>query len=472
MRKRSHNFPSVQRLYYICTCARAEFTLGKLNNMTVSITVCIIVAVAVAAITYFATRNRSDRQVAGLEVEKQGLLKQLEDRKLENERFIDELRSQYGSKIEELKSQHSAQMEQQKAQTKEQMKLFQDSLELNTQEMLKKRQEELQKENDAQMETIMKPLKEDIKELHEQLNKNREEGVAKETRLQEMMKNFADQAAQIGNASDKLANAMMSNGKVHGDWGEQVLQQILENSGMVENVNYRVQSSSKDEEGREQRPDVYIMCPGNREIIIDSKVSLTAYANYLAATEKTEADKFQEQNFKSVKAQVDRLASKEYHKLEKNIYSTVLMFIPNEGAYILAMRYDPNLAQYAYNKGVVILTPTNLMLTLQLINGLWQKENEEKNIQKILDTAGALYDKFAGFSDSMAAIRKGLEQSVSAYEDAQKQLFEGKGNVVKRIEDLRNLGARYSKNKTINSKLSPIDNDADDGQDALPVREE
>lgn len=437
-------------------------------NMTVSVTICIIVAAAAAAITFFATRSKSDRLIAGLEVEKQSLLKQIEDRKAESDRLLDTLRTQHEARIAEIRSQHAAQLEQQNVQVKEQMKLFQDSLELRTQEMLKKRQDELQKENDVQMESIMKPLKDEIRGLHEQLDKNREDGAVKEAHLQDLIKGFAEQATQIGAASDKLANAMLSNGKVHGDWGEQVLQQILENSGMVENVNYRVQSSTKDEEGREQRPDVYIMCPGGREIIIDSKVSLTAYANYLDAAEKADADKFQEQNYKSVKAQVDRLAGKEYHKLGQNIYSTVLMFVPNEGAYILAMRFDPGLAQYAYNKGVVILTPTNLMLTLQLINGLWQKENEEKNIQKILETAGALYDKFSGFSDSMAAIKKGLEQSATAYDEALKQLCEGKGNVVKRIEDLRSLGARYSKNKSINGRLAAADSEPDDTPDALP----
>lgn len=458
MCKRRHKFQYVQRL-----CV-------YLYIMTVSITVCIIAAVVAAAVTFFAVRSRSERKVAGLEVEKQALQRQLEDRNAVNERFVQELRAQYGTQIEELKSQHAAQLEQQKNQTAEQMKLFQDSMDLRTQEMLKKRQDELKKENDAQMETIMKPLRDEIKGLHEQLNRNREDGAVKEAHLSDMMKRFAEQASQIGAASDKLANAMMSNGKVHGDWGERVLQQILENSGMVENVNYRVQSSSKDEEGREQRPDVYIMCPGNREIIIDSKVSLTAYANYLEAADKTDADRFLEQNFKSVKAQVDRLAGKEYHKLEKNVYGTVLMFVPNEGAYILAMRHNPDLAQYAYNKGVVILTPTNLMLTLQLINGLWQKENEEKNIQKILETAGALYDKFTGFSDSMAAIRRGLDQSVAAFEDARKQLYDGKGNVVKRINDLCTLGVRYSKNKSINSILSPAENDADDAEDSAGSR--
>lgn len=450
MCKRRHNFLSVQRL-----CV-------YLYSMTVSITVCILAAAVTAAVTFLVARSVSVRKVAGLEAEKQGLLRQLDDRNEVNERFVQELRTQHESRIGELKNQYDAQLEQQKKQSIEQMKLFQDSLELKTRDILKKRQDELQAENSVRMEAIMKPLKEEIRGLHEQLNRNREDGAAKEAHLSDMIKGFAEQASQIGAASDKLANAMLSNGKVHGDWGEQVLQQILENSGMVENVNYRVQSSSKDEEGRELRPDVYIMCPGNREIIIDSKVSLTAYANYLDATEKTDADKFREQNCKSVKAQVDRLAGKEYHKLEQNIYSTVLMFIPNEGAYILAMRHDPELAQYAYNKGVVILTPTNLMLTLQLINGLWQKENEEKNIQKILETAGALYDKFSGFSDSMAAIKKGLEQSATAYDEALKQLCEGKGNVVKRIEDLRSLGARYSKNKSINGRLAAADSEPDD----------
>lgn len=379
---------------------------------------------------------------------------QLSSANEDHKREVAEIKEEASRDKEELRNEHKEQLQSQKEQLDKQMKLFQDSMDLKTQEVLKNREIELQKSNEMQMSQIVMPLREQIDHLNQQLSDTKKDAAVKEAKFEEILNGFVNQATSMGAATDKLAQAMMSNSKVHGDWGEHVLEQILESSGLKKDLHYKIQQSSVDQEGNVYRPDVYVMCPGNRQIVVDSKVSLKAFANYVSAKTLDEAKQFEVENYKSMKNQVDMLAKKDYGNLDKKNYKTVLMFVPNEGAYILAMRHDPMLGQYAYDKGVVILTSTNLLLTLQLIEGMWQKENEEKRISEIISTAGSLFEKFVSFSDKMAAIKKNLDSASSAFEDAATYLNTGKGNIVRQIEKLSELGAKYNKSKKINSILA------------------
>lgn len=415
--------------------------------MMIYLVIAMLLLVALACMLVYALVRKADAERRLTEAYKQ---------------FAEEktqMHDSYQREKQQLRADHELDLQRQKVQMDEQMQLFQDRLQLQTQAMLRQRQEELQHRNDEQMEALMRPLREQITSLREQLSRNREDRAARDAQLREMLNGFVRQAAEMGAATDKLANAMMSNGKVHGDWGEQVLERILEACGMQRGIHYEVQASQKDGDGRDLRPDVYIFCPRNRRIVIDSKVSLTAYSNYLSAHDHDEAKHYDEENYRSVKMQVDRLAGKGYNTLHKDNFHTVLMFIPNEGAYILAMRHNPELGQYAYRKGVVILTPTNLMLTLQLIEGLWQKENEQQNIQHILQTAGSLYEKFAAFSERMAQLKRSLDAAENAFAEASSYLTDGRGNVVRQLERLSGYGAIYNKSKKVNAILAPDDDE-------------
>lgn len=434
------------------------------QTMIMAMAAMALFAVVACILAYMVARSKGREQVARLLADNQTLTalraeaeQRLADEREQRQHDQQLLREACEQEKALLRQDHEQDLQRLKEQYADQMEAFQDRLMLQTHEMLRRRQDELQQRNDEQMESILRPLRQQITDLDEQLNRNREDNAAKDARLNEMLAGFVRQAADMGAATDKLANAMLSNGKVHGDWGEQVLERILEASGMQRGIHYEVQASEKDEEGHEQRPDVYILCPKDRRIVIDSKVSLTAYANYLSARDADEAQRCADDNYRSVKAQVDRLAGKGYHRLNKDNFGTVLMFIPNEGAYILAMRHHPELGQYAYQRGVVILTPTNLMLTLQLIEGLWQKENEEQNIQNILQIAGTLYEKFAAFSERMAGIRRALDAADTAFSEATAYLTEGKGNVVRQIERLGECGAKYNKSKKVNALLTSQD---------------
>jgi DNA recombination protein RmuC len=194
------------------------------------------------------------------------------------------------------------------------------------------------------------------------------------------------------------------------------------------------------------RPDVIVHCPGNKSIIIDSKVSLTAYVDYLACEEKEEAERLAKANKESVKKHIDELAAKNYTKVVENTISHVLMFIPNEGSYILALRNDPQLGQYAYKKGILLINPTNLMIALQLIYNIWQSEKQAKNVEKVIKESELLYEKFVNFSENWGKIKENLENTLAIYDKADKQLYEGNGNIVRKLEKLKELGIIPKKN--------------------------
>ena len=206
-----------------------------------------------------------------------------------------------------------------------------------------------------------------------------------------------------------------------------------------------VQENVKDGK-RDLRPDVIVCCPGGKKIIIDSKVSLTAYVDYLAAETKEEAERHAKANKESIKKHIDELAAKGYSDIVANSMSHILMFVPNEGSYILALRSDPLIAQYAYRKGILLINPTNLMISLQLIYNMWQNERQTKNIEKVIKEGEALYEKFVGFYENWSKIKDQLSGVMALYDKADKQLCDGKGNIVRRLENLKKLGIMPKKN--------------------------
>jgi len=339
---------------------------------------------------------------------------------------------------EQMREQRLAMQQQQERQ----MELFRQQLLHETQQLLLQRQEELRSGNRTEMGDIVRPLRESLSEMRLQLH------------------TMTERALRLSDATTALTDAMRSNGKVQGDWGENILETILENSGMQLGVHYETQASQVNEAGQTQRPDVIVHCPGARDIIIDSKVSLTAYSSYISAHDKAEADQYEKENYDSLRRHVDELARKDYAKLDQKNLPQVLMFVPNEGSYILALRHDPSLGQKAFNRGVVILTPTNLMLTLELVSALWVNERKEKNVEKILATATTLYEKFCAFSDCFTNIHTSLEKAQGSYTEALRYLTTGKGNVVRQVEGLKELGIKYNKSKAIDAQL--IDNESEE----------
>ena len=314
-----------------------------------------------------------------------------------------------------------------------------------TEENLKLRGEELKNSNVEQLGHILAPLREQMRKMEESVRNVDISSAQHKVSIEKSIENLATQAVAVGKHADELARALKNNSKVQGDWGEQILESILESSGLRKGYEYVVQENVKDGK-RDLRPDVIVCCPGGKKIIIDSKVSLTAYVDYLAAETKEEAERHAKANKESIKKHIDELAAKGYSDIVANSMSHILMFVPNEGSYILALRSDPQIAQYAYRKGILLINPTNLMISLQLIYNMWQNERQTKNIEKIIKEGEALYEKFVGFYENWSKIKGQLSEVMALYDKADKQLCDGKGNIVRRLENLKKLGIMPKKN--------------------------
>ena len=238
---------------------------------------------------------------------------------------------------------------------------------------------------------------------------------------------------------------MKGDSKMQGDWGEMVLETILENSGLRKDEEFFIQENTKDENGKNFRPDVIVRFPEGRSVVIDSKVSLTAYTDALAAETDEERERLMKSHAQSVRKHIDELAEKDYSKLVEDAIGFVLMFIPNETSYIAAMKQQPDLSRYAYQKKIIIISPSNLLMALQLAYNLWQYDRQNKNVEKIVKTAADLYDKVATFEDTFTGIGDLITRLSGTYDKAKKQLYDGTGNVMRRVESLKNLGVTPKK---------------------------
>ena len=273
--------------------------------------------------------------------------------------------------------------------------------------------------------------------------------------LKEQIKELVERSESIGAEAKQLTHALRGDSKIQGDWGEMILESILEKSGLEKDREYFIQETLRDEEGhtiqgsdgRKMRPDVIIRYPGgeNHQMVIDSKVSLTAYVNYVNAEDADEARLALKQHLVSVRKHIDELAGKSYQDyVGKGDH--VMMFIPNEAAYLAAMQADHALWQYAYEKKVLLLSPTNLIAALKLVADLWQRDKQTRNAIDIAEEGGKLYDKFAGFVEDMEKIGKSLNTTAMAYTDAMKKLKTGNGNLIGRVEKLKVMGVKAKKN--------------------------
>lgn len=305
---------------------------------------------------------------------------------------------------------------------------------------LKTRAQELKQTNEESIAHLVKPVRDDLQKMQQTVDQARQQAAAQKASMDKTIEGLLRQTQEVERNAASLAQALQSNGKMQGDWGEQLLAGILEDSGLRPGIEFEMQENVRDEQGVNHRPDVIVNCPGKRRIVIDSKVSLSAFLSYSAAQTREQAEQAQKDNLRSVRAHIDELAKKQYDKLVPGALNQVLMFIPNEGSYILALRTDPQIGQYAYKKGIILINPTNLMLALQMIYNLWQTERQNRNTEKVTRQAADLYDKFATFVEKFDKIRTSITTLQHNTDDAYKSLATGTGNIVRRLEGLRQMG--------------------------------
>lgn len=417
--------------------------------------------------------------------ENEQLLKQMEQVRLQAESEKQALkdnqeiilmneRSHHTAELQALKEQmaserqYAAQMRQENdRQWAEKMEALRQEMQRMTAEQQKAaaeqlaaKQSALQENNRLQMDELLKPIKEQFADFKKSVEDSKTQNEVNKKELQstfeatmklfqqeqqQAVTSLKEQTSKIGSDAANLTKALKGDSKLQGDWGEMVLETILENSGLRKDEEFFIQENTKDENGKNFRPDVIVRFPEGRSVVIDSKVSLTAYTDALAVDNDADRDRLMKAHALSVRKHIDELAEKDYSKLVDDAIGFVLMFIPNETSYIAAMKQQPELSRYAYQKKIIIISPSNLLMALQLAYNLWQYDRQNKNVEKIVKTAADLYDKVAGFEETFTNIGDVLSRLSTTYDKAKKQLYEGSGNVMRRVESLKSLGVTPKK---------------------------
>ncbi len=358
-------------------------------------------------------------------------------------------------RLEEAKNEAAKQMAASKKQREEdfnrQLEAMKSQFQAVSEKLLKERSDEFKGANKEQMEALTKPLLQELDNMRKQLGDTKEGNDKNTAALSEALTRMMEQSVKLGQDAENLADALKNRGKVQGDWGEQVLSNILQDSNLREGEEFFVQKSYTGEDGKEYRPDVVVRSADESMIIVDSKVSLTAYSKYVEAKNDTERVQACKENYSSVWSHVEELAAKNYPKHIPNALPYVLMFVPNEGSYILAMNYDPQIGLKAYKKGVLIVNSTNLMMALSLILFTWKNTRQEENCLKILKAAEDLYEKFRIFGESFVKVGDQLETVRGTYDKARGQLKDGRGSIISKLEGMQELGVIST--KKISEKL-------------------
>jgi DNA recombination protein RmuC len=299
--------------------------------------------------------------------------------------------------------------------------------------------------NKESVEALLKPLNEHLESFQKTVRETKENGIRERASLKRQIEDLVRQTQNVSNEASNLAKALKGDAKVQGDWGEMVLSTILERSGLQKGVHYFEQESVKMPGGRNGRLDVLLRLPDKRSIIIDSKVSLTAYERFLSADDTATQEAARKEHLQSVKKHIDELAVKKYEETQSDTLDFVMLFMPVETAYLLAMQTDPNLWNYAYQKHILMISPTNLVACIKLIADIWRREAQSKNAEEIARQGELLYNKFIGFAESFEKIGSGLKGAQAAYDKALGQLKTGQGNLTVQAQKLVKLGVKTDK---------------------------
>ena len=308
--------------------------------------------------------------------------------------------------------------------------------------------------NQTQLKNILEPFQEKINELRNKVGETYDKESKERFSLGEKVKELALLNQQISEDAKRLTRALKGESKTQGNWGEMILESILEKSGLVKGREYFLEHELRDEDnkalfsefsGKKMRPDAVVKYPDERNVIIDSKVSLTAFVELV---DENDTDLYEiklNQHLTSVKNHIKQLSDKAYDDYDKSL-DFVMMFIPSEPAYIAAMQADPNLWNFAYDKRILLLNPSNLITSLKLVADLWKREYQNKNATEIADRGAKLYDKFVGFVDNLEKLGKNIDQAKSVYNEAFKQLSTGNDNLIVQTNKLKSLGIKNKKN--------------------------
>lgn len=386
-------------------------------------------------------RKNVDERIA---VVKENALQQLEAERKHGEQLRNELQKQAEAKN----------------------RLLQEDVRNMAAQMLDESREKMNTTDKERLDALLSPLKERLEAFNQTVTNNSKENTANKTEIkttfeeamkrlhaeQELtikamredqeraVKELREQTERIGNDAASLTQALKGDSKMQGDWGEMILDKTLEDCGLIQGQQYFLQENYKDKDGNNFRPDAVVVFPNEERAVIDAKVSLTAYQAAIREEDATERERYLKEHVSSIKKHVAELSAKNYEKLVPGCIGFVLMFVPYESGYSAALKTDPSILQYAYRKHIIILSPSNLLMALQLTHTMWQNFRMTKNVEEILHQSNELFDKFVTFAETFVKLGANIDRLQQDFNRAKGQLNEGKGNIVHRLEGLKTLG--------------------------------
>lgn len=301
-------------------------------------------------------------------------------------------------------------------------------------------------QNRTNLDVILNPLKEKIKEFETRVDQAFKTESQERNTLRVELKSLMELNQRMSQDADNLTRALKGDSKRQGNWGEFILEKILESSGLEKGREYETQVNIASEDGKKYQPDVIVHFPDSKHIVIDSKVSLVAYDAYVNADADAERDRYLKEHLVSVRNHIKGLSEKAYEQLPGLASPDfVLLFMPIESSFGAAVKGDQELFQFAWDKRIVLVSPSTLLASLRTIASVWKQDRQARNAQEIARVGGALYDKFKGFMDDLVEVGKKMDASKASYTDAMNKLFEGNGNIIRRVEELKKLGAKTTK---------------------------
>jgi DNA recombination protein RmuC len=342
--------------------------------------------------------------------------------------------------IEERDKKHKEQL----ALIKNQEQQLSDSFKNIANDILKENTQSLEKNNKNSLDAIIKPFQTSIDDFKKEVKDNRDLGITQHTNLTNELTTLQKSNQKITQEAHELTTALKGQKKLQGNWGELMLENILENSGLRLNIDYKREVSFNTEDGK-KRPDAIINLPQEKHLIIDAKVSLNAYTQYVNAEDESQSKQALKEHVAAIKARIKELSAKNYYKLEKiNSPEIVFMFVPIESAFIVAMQAEPTLFQAAINQNILVATPTTLLTSLNIIKQLWRYEDQNKHTAALASKAEGIFDKLRLFLDSFTDVKKGLSKALESYNKAEGQLVNGTGNLVKRVNEFKDLAPKIT----------------------------
>ena len=395
---------------------------------------------------------KAEEKATGLLTEKENITQMLKD---EQSRLLNELLyertqlAQANQSLESSRSYFKAQQEklaEQKAEIEQTRLHFQREFENVAEKLLKEKSREFTDVNKLSIDTILNPLKENIKAFEEKVDKVYNTEAAERHVLRGEIGKLMELNQLISTEASNLTKALKGDNKKQGNWGEVILEKVLERSGLVRDREYRIQASLNHSDGSRLQPDVIIDLPDDKHLIIDSKVSLIAYDRLVNCETEEERKLYSKAHVESLRNHVHGLSSKSYHDLyQVNSPDFVLLFVPIESSFSFAVQLDADLFSDAWDKRVVIVSPSTLLATLRTIASIWKQERQNRNVLEIARLSGSMYDKFVGFMADMESIGKNINQTQSVYNNAFNKLVDGNGNLTKTAEKIKGLGAKANK---------------------------